>query len=233
MERWPTPDSLAQASPAEVLIAWDRLGYPRRALRLQECAKAVVAKYHGELPRTREELLTLPGVGEYTADAVLAFAFHLHSVVLDTNIRRVLARWNGQALPAVHQTKAERSHAAKFVPKVPDRAWLWNASIMEFGALICTARDPKCEQCPVQQSCTWFQTGKPKDSFAHMRKTQKFIGTQREARGKIMAQLRLHQSLTELELLELSTLSKERFTAAVDSLCQDGLIRKNNDRYSL
>ncbi|WP_434700517.1 hypothetical protein [Trueperella pyogenes] len=98
LKRWPSPADLAAASPAEILIAWDRMGYPRRALRLQEAAIAIAER--GTFPSTYDDLLALPGVGPYTAAAVIAFAFGGHSVVLDTNIRRVLARWHGDALPA-------------------------------------------------------------------------------------------------------------------------------------
>ncbi|TBW21616.1 A/G-specific adenine glycosylase [Arcanobacterium bovis] len=233
MKHWPTPTDLAAASPAEVLVAWDRLGYPRRALRLQECARVVARDYDGVLPSTREELLALPGIGAYTADAVLAFAFGKYSVVLDTNIRRVLARWHGAALPPPSQTASERERARTFVPSEPVSAAQWNTAIMEFGALVCTARDPRCDTCPVQNGCLWFHTGKPGDAYAHTRSTQKFLGTQREARGKIMAVLRERRHASKGDLLTYSGLSNERFDAALNSLEDDGLVTARDETYSL
>ncbi|MBM7825920.1 A/G-specific adenine glycosylase [Arcanobacterium pluranimalium] len=233
MERWPTPADLAAASPAEVLIAWDRLGYPRRALRLHECAQVLVRDYDGALPHTRQELLALPGIGAYTADAVLAFAYQQYSVVLDTNIRRVLARWHGAALPPPSQTVFERERACVFVPQDATHAAHWNAAIMEFGALVCTARDPRCKNCPVQNGCLWFQEGKPADSYAHQRTTQKFTGTHREARGKIMAVLRSRSHVSKTQLFEHSGLSQERFESALASLKDDGLLTATDEVYSL
>ncbi|TKR22459.1 A/G-specific adenine glycosylase, partial [Cellulomonas hominis] len=147
--RWPEPADLAAASPADVLRAWDRLGYPRRALRLQECARAVVERHGGVVPSDADALLALPGIGEYTAAAVRAFAFGLRSVVLDTNVRRVLARVAaGAALPAPALTVGERRLAQAFVPADDARAARWAAASMELGALVCTARSPRCGACP-------------------------------------------------------------------------------------
>ncbi|USR79631.1 A/G-specific adenine glycosylase [Arcanobacterium pinnipediorum] len=226
LERWPTPRDLAQASPAEVLLAWDRMGYPRRALRLRECALEITHRFDGKIPRERDELLSLPGIGPYTADAILAFAFEEYSVVLDTNIRRVLARWNGQALAPPHQTSAERQLAQSYVPPQAERAWRWNAAIMEFGALVCTARNPRCPECPVAATCGWKNAGYPGDEYANTRTTQKWAGTNRQARGKIMDVLRSHpdQSFTEEILRDLSALSEPRFSPALRGLLTDGLI---------
>lgn len=228
MHRWPTPAALASASVAEILIAWDRLGYPRRALRLHECAQVLSTEYGGELPDERARLLALPGIGPYTADALLAFAFHQRSVVLDTNIRRVLARWHGQALPAAHLTAAERERAAQFVPSYGQQAAQWNQAIMEFGALICTATSPQCGGCPIAELCGWKLDGYPLGASAPAPARQKFAGTQREARGKIMAVLRAHPdtALARCELLSASGLTDERFTPALRTLLNDGLARE-------
>lgn len=225
MERWPTPGDLAASSPTEVLLAWDKMGYPRRAMRLLECARTVTEVYDGVLPRTRDELLALPGIGSYTADAIIAFAYHERSVVLDTNIRRVLARWHGEALPRPTQTRAEVVRADTFVPENPNEAWQWNAAIMELGALMCTARNPRCESCPFTSVCQWFQAGKPADEFATKRKPQGFAGTNRQARGQIMAILRDESSpsLSPAALMLASGLPKERFDPALTSLLDDGL----------
>ena len=117
MQRWPGPQQLAQAETSEVLIMWGRLGYPRRALRLHETAKAVVTKHDGKLPADPELLIQLPGIGEYTAAAVASFAFQIPEVVIDTNIRRVHARiFSGQGAAAPSLTSAERQLAARLMP---------------------------------------------------------------------------------------------------------------------
>src|SRR5699024_9493280 len=144
--RWPTPADLATAPRAEVLRAWDRLGYPRRALRLQEAAAVISSEHDGEVPGSVEELRSLPGVGEYTAAAVLAFAHRRRAVVLDTNVRRVLERYaGGSALPAPTLTVAERARAEALLPEDEPTSAQWNAALMELGALVCTARTPRCD----------------------------------------------------------------------------------------
>ena len=235
MRRWPRPQDMATASPAQVLIAWDRLGYPRRALRLLECAQEITDRFGGHVPAQRADLLSLPGIGPYTADALLAFAFKHYSVVLDTNIRRVLARWHGCALPAPHQTKAELARATSYVPCDPAQAAAWNGALMEFGALICTASRPRCDQCPVRHECAWRHLGYPDDPYAAKRTTQKFSGTQREARGKIMAALRQPGvSSSQTDLLAHSKLSSERFYPALAALVAEGLVAVDSqERYSL
>ncbi|QTE29177.1 HhH-GPD family protein [Pengzhenrongella sicca] len=191
MARWPAPSDLAAASTADVLRAWDRLGYPRRALRLQECARAVVDRHGGAVPRAESALLELPGVGAYTAAAVVAFAHGGRSVVLDTNVRRVLARaLGGVALPAPSQTAAEVRRAAAAVPAGEREAAAWAAASMELGALVCTARSPRCDACPIAARCAWRAAGYPPDAHAARRRTQAWTGTDRQARGRIMALLR-------------------------------------------
>jgi A/G-specific adenine glycosylase len=122
--------------------------------RLQDCARAVVERHDGVVPATEAELLALPGVGAYTAAAVMAFAHGHRSVVLDTNVRRVLARVAaGVALPAPSQTVAEVRLAESFVPDDDALAARWAAASMELGALACTARAPRCDACPVADQC--------------------------------------------------------------------------------
>ena len=162
MERWPTPAALDATPTADVLRAWGRLGYPRRALRLQEAAHAVVEHHDGVLPQDEEALLALPGVGSYTAAAVMAFAFGKRSLVLDVNVRRVLARLDaGAEHPARSETASERRRAWEFVPDDDADAALWSAAAMELGAVICTARNPACGDCPVSAHCAWLAAGKP------------------------------------------------------------------------
>lgn len=203
MERWPSPADLAAAEPAAVLRAWDRLGYPRRALRLRACAAAITARHAGVVPDTEEELRALPGVGEYTAAAVLAFAHRRRAVVLDTNVRRVLARVaEGVALPPPSLGRSERERAAALVPEDVETSVRWNVAVMELGALVCTARSPRCTQCPVQDRCAWLAAGRPDDAHAARRRPQAWHGTDRQARGRIMAALRAaHRPMTGDELL--------------------------------
>ena len=191
MDRWPDPAALAQAGTADVLRAWDRLGYPRRALRLQECARTVVERHAGLLPEDEAGLLALPGVGTYTAAAVRAFAYGRRSVVVDTNVRRVLARaLDGTALPAPSLSAAEMRRAAVVVPDDDADAARWNAAAMELGALVCTARAPRCTSCPVAHLCRWRQSGSPPDAVAGARRRQPWQGTDRQLRGQVMAALR-------------------------------------------
>ncbi|WP_373308385.1 A/G-specific adenine glycosylase [Cellulomonas marina] len=191
MARWPTPADLAAAGTDEVLRAWDRLGYPRRALRLQECARAVVERHGGTVPATADELLALPGVGSYTAGAVLSFAYGRRAVVLDTNVRRVLARLAvGEALPGPAVTAVETRLAEAWLPDDDLGAARWAAASMELGALVCTARSPRCAACPVEDACRWRRAGSPPDAHAHRRRTQAWTGTDRQVRGRVMALLR-------------------------------------------
>lgn len=189
--RWPGPADLAAAPTADVLRAWGRLGYPRRALRLKECAAVVVAEHDGVLPAEREPLLALPGVGEYTAGAVLAFAHGRRALALDTNVRRVLARAvGGQALPAPHLGRAERERAESLLPDDDATAAQWSVAVMELGALVCVAREPDCGACPWRRRCAWLAVGRPADEHAGRRRTQAWAGTDRQARGLIMTVLR-------------------------------------------
>ncbi|WP_226920955.1 HhH-GPD family protein [Georgenia subflava] len=191
MERWPTPADLASAPAADVLRAWDRLGYPRRALRLQDCARTIVAEHDGAVPVTEDELLTLPGVGAYTAAAVAAFAHGARAVVLDTNVRRVVGRaLEGRALPPPTLGRAEQERAAGYVPADAATSVRWNVGVMELGALVCTARSPRCADCPLRSRCAWLAAGRPADEHAARRRTQAWHGTDRQVRGRIMAHLR-------------------------------------------
>lgn len=233
MERWPRPADLAAATPADVLRAWHRLGYPRRALRLRECAVAVVERFAGEVPATQEELLTLPGVGGYTAAAVASFAHGRRALVLDTNVRRVLARVAaGRALPPPGLTVAERAHAAGLLPEDPGLAVRWNEGVMELGALVCTARSPRCAQCPLADRCRWRLAGAPPDVDAARRRTQSWHGSDRQARGRLMARLRElpeGAALGEAELLaplRVDAADPDQPARALAALVADGLVSR-------
>lgn len=183
MQKWPTPADLAQAPTAEVLHRWDRLGYPRRALRLQEAARVITEELDGHVPQTAKELERLPGIGSYTAAAVTSFAHGERTTVLDTNVRRVLIRlFAGRDRPSPSPGRAETEWAGQFVPETEYKQW--NAGVMEFGALVCTARNPQCETCPLNDICAWQKAGRP--TSAVKPKTQKWAGTDRQLRGAIM-----------------------------------------------
>lgn len=196
MERWPSPAALAAEPVAEAVKAWGRLGYPRRALRLHAAATVIANEHGGRVPGTEAELLALPGIGTYTAAAIACFAFNVPTVVVDTNIRRVHARLvSGRALPGQNQNAAELALAARLLPESgpgnPDGTALangWNIAVMELGALVCTARSPRCEDCPVIESCAWIAAGRPEPHYKP--KGQPWHGTDRQVRGAMMAVLR-------------------------------------------
>ena len=163
MSRWPTPKELSSAKKSDLLKAWGRLGYPRRALRLHEAATIIVTEHNNQVPKTEEELRKLPGVGEYTAAAIMAFAHKERSLVLDINIRRLFARAiDGQELPPLHITNSERQLRTELIPADASK---WAAATMELGALVCSATKPMCEKCPIENQCLWRANGYPKSEI--------------------------------------------------------------------
>ncbi|WP_251024732.1 A/G-specific adenine glycosylase [Arthrobacter sp. ISL-65] len=201
LRRWPEPAALAREPAGEAVRAWGRLGYPRRALRLHGAAVAIERDHGGRVPQDYAELLGLPGVGSYTAAAVAAFAFGRRETVVDTNIRRVHARlFSGSALPAPALTAAEMRLAAKLLPSDTGRSVRWNASVMELGALVCTARAPKCAACPVRDRCAWLAAGEPPPLYTP--KGQAWHGTDRQVRGGVMAVLRLADAPVPAEMFQ-------------------------------
>lgn len=190
MARWPAPADLAAATPGDAVRYWDRLGYPRRALRLHEAAVAMTRRYNGNVPSNYEDLLRLPGVGPYTAAAVVAFAFGGRATVVDVNIRRVQARLLcAKACPAPAVSSAESALATALLPQQAERAARWSAAIMELGALVCTARSPRCGACPVADLCAWQAAGAPPYA-GPARRVQMWAGTDRQVRGRLLALLR-------------------------------------------
>ncbi|WP_026821316.1 A/G-specific adenine glycosylase [Arthrobacter castelli] len=190
LQRWPRPADLAAEPSGEAVRSWGRLGYPRRALRLHAAAAAIVSEHDGEVPDSFDELLRLPGAGNYTAAAIASFAFGKRETVVDTNIRRVQARAiRGRALPEPALTAAESELARDLLPSDPAAAVRWNASTMELGALVCTAKAPKCGQCPLLGSCRWVAEGRPEPHYQP--KGQSWHGTDRQVRGALMAVLRV------------------------------------------
>lgn len=233
MERWPNAKELAQASPAEAIRAWGRLGYPRRATRLHQSAREITSLYRGEVPATYAELINLPGVGDYTANAILAFAFGARTTVLDVNVRRVLARaWQGIESPPAHLSAMERSLADALVPRTAQKASRWAAASMELGALICTAKNPDCPHCPLASTCAWHRSGKPAAQH-QQRKQARYAGSDRQERGRILALLR--QSSTPLSTKDLGCEApdSEQHVRCRDSLIADGLITRIGRKWAL
>lgn len=228
MRVWPDAAALADATTAEVITAWGRLGYPRRALRLQECARVVRDQYDDQLPRTYDELTSLPGIGDYTASAVLSFAFGKRIPVIDTNIRRVLSRvflgvesLGGAAKPA------ERELAERVLPAHDAQSVTWNQSVMELGAVVCTAKQPLCETCPVSAQCAFLAAGRPGLGERRTRPRQRFAGTDRQVRGLVLDALRkLPQDQNVLNRVSIESLWNDhvQLDQCLASLDDDGLI---------
>lgn len=228
LERWPTPQDFAAASQADVLRAWGRLGYPRRALRLWECAQAIVERHNGVVPRDVDELLALPGIGDYTARAVACFAFGVNVPVVDTNVRRVYARaWSGQFL-APQPAKRQLAQVGELL--ADGRGPQTSVALMELGALVCTARSPQCSVCPLRAGCAWVRAGSPAPSESEMaaqkKRVQKFAGTDRQVRGKIMAVLREASAPVPKSEIDLVWPKDDQRERALRSLLADGLVRE-------
>lgn len=229
--RWPTPSATAAAGAADVLRAWGKLGYPRRAKRLHECA-TVIATEHGDVvPSDVETLLTLPGIGAYTARAVACFAYHQRVPVVDTNVRRVVAR-------VVHG-RADSPPSARdlddvdaLLPDGPD-APQFSVALMELGATVCTARSPRCGLCPLT-SCSWRSNGFP-EAGKPVRRVQRYAGTDRQVRGRLLDVLRDNNSPVSRAQLDMAWLTDTaQRDRALDSLLVDGLVEQTADgRFAL
>jgi A/G-specific adenine glycosylase len=232
MLRWPQPAALAADSPGEAVRAWGRLGYPRRALRLHASATAIVEGHGGAVPSSYEQLLALPGVGSYTAAAVAAFGFGQRHAVLDTNVRRVLSRVLAGAADATtaSPTVAERDAALALVPA--HDAARHSVAVMELGALVCTARSPRCDACPLHASCRWRAAGYP-EGGTH-RRPQAYAGTDREVRGRLLAVLRAAEGAVDRRSLDAVWQEQQQRERALAGLLSDGLVQDaGGGRYRL
>jgi A/G-specific adenine glycosylase len=222
LTRWPTPASLAADEPGEAVRMWGRLGYPRRALRLHASAVAVVEQHGGELPPTVPELLALPGVGDYTARAVAAFAHRQRHAVVDTNVRRLVARAvEGLADAAV--TRRDLVLVESLLPAEGEAAATASVAMMELGALICTARAPQCPRCPLAPQCAWLARGRPPLAVA-VRRPQGYAGTDRQARGRLLAVLRDADGPVPMAAVEAAWADSVQRARALDGLVADGLV---------
>ncbi len=210
LERWPTPTDLADDSVGEAIRMWGRLGYPRRAKRMHEAAVVMRDEFGGRVPDTEAALLTLPGVGEYTAAAVAAFAYDRDTTVVDINVRRFLVRLLAGRDPGPTYSSAERALIEGLDIEVPRP--LWSAASMEFGALVCTARAPRCDVCPLAEQCDWVPTG------VRTTRPQGYEGTDRQARGAVLEVLRSGP------VADFTWHDPEQLQRALDGLLSDGLI---------
>lgn len=248
MDRWPTPQDFAAASRADILRAWGSLGYPRRALRLHECAQEITARYGAEsnaregsepVPEDLAELLALPGIGDYTARAVLCFHYDHNVAVVDTNVRRVYARAvSGNYLQSPARASDLRKQQA-LVDAAPDDVHgpTFSVAMMELGALVCTASSPDCGHCPIQASCAWQLAGTPAPSEQELaqakKRVQKFAGTDRQVRGIIMKALRESDSPVTKGTIDLLWPDAAQRDRALLGLLEDGLVEQLDTGFAL
>ena len=234
LERWPTPAHLAAEPAGEAVRAWGRLGYPRRALRLHAAATEIVRTHDGSVPSSYDDLIALPGVGDYTAAAIASFAFGRRHVVLDTNVRRVLARTLvGTEFPATSVTRAERDLAASVLPDDEPTAATWSVAVMELGAVVCVAGAPRCADCPVADLCAWRADGYPAYD-GPPRRGQTYDGTDRQCRGRILALARDSHGPVHRSRIDDAWPTDEQRERCLASLVHDGLlVQVADDAYAL
>jgi len=227
LARYPTPATMAAAAPAEVIRAWRGLGYNRRALALQRAARVIVDEHDGRVPDDLDALVRLPGVGPYTARAVLAIAFGRPVAALDVNIGRVLGRAFGiDAGSARHRQAA----ADTLVPT--DRAADWTHALMDVGAMCCRPAEPRCDECPLRTWCR-YASGAPTTASARTRKptSAPFPATTRWLRGRILDRLRDARDDAWVRFdSEIGEHPLAAVREALDSLAADGMIDLDHDR---
>jgi A/G-specific adenine glycosylase len=224
MARWPTPAALAADAPGEAVRAWGRLGYPRRALRLHECALAIVARFDGSVPSELADLLALPGVGDYTARAVATFAYRQRHPVVDTNVRRLVARAVAGAADAGPTTTPRDLDAVEaLLPDEPERAARVSVAFMELGALVCTARNPRCADCPLATVCAFRRSGQVAPP-GPTRRAQRYAGTDRQVRGLLLAVMRESAGPVPRARLDAVWSEPDQRGRALAGLLTDGLI---------
>ena len=225
LERWPSPADLAAVPPGEAVRAWDRLGYPRRALNLHAAATTIAERHGNRVPSDVDELLALPGVGPYTARAVAAFAYGVRTPVVDTNVRRVLARaLDGQAEPGVPRTQRDLEAMDAVLPQNAERARLANAGVMELGQTVCTARAPRCAECPIAALCAWRAAGYPDYEGERAPRQKKYEGSDRQVRGLILRELRGSDLPVPADALAGLWPDAEQLARALAGLLRDGLV---------
>jgi A/G-specific adenine glycosylase len=234
LERWPGPADLAAANPGDVVRMWGKLGYPRRALRLHECAVVLVREHSGDVPEDVNALLTLPGIGVYTARAVATFAFGQRHPVVDVNVRRVIARViHGRAEPGPPSTRRDLGDVDALLPEAPTEAARASIALMELGAVVCTATRPRCGHCPVAASCRWRLASYPAYDGPRAR-PQKFTGTDRQVRGRLLDVLRADPDPVQRSRFDVAWAEPVQRERALASLVRDGLVVTLDDgRFAL
>ena len=224
MTRWPTPAALAADPPAEAIRMWGRLGYPRRAMRLHACAVAMVERHDGAVPSDLDQLLALPGVGTYTGRAVATFAYGQRHPVVDTNVRRVVSRAvEGKPDAGPATTAADLTAMAELLPLDSARAARASIAFMELGAIVCTARSPRCPQCPFESVCAWRLSGAP-PLAGPSRKPQRYAGTDRQVRGLLLEVLRHATGPVPRQRLDAVWTDEVQRARALAGLVEDGLV---------
>ncbi|HET6276753.1 MAG TPA: hypothetical protein VFE16_12555 [Candidatus Cybelea sp.] len=245
--RFPNFSALAHATPADVVRQWKGLGYNSRAVRLRRLAEAIVERHGGELPRDREALRSLPGVGPYTAAAIRAFAFDLDDAPIDTNIRRIVNRLAfGLEYPHAAAPRDVDARARALLPS--GRAHDWNSALMDLGATICTARAPKCLICPLRQDCAaapvdpaQLERLRAAAGRRSPKERQPFERTTRYARGRIVDRLRELGPGERISFIDLHHAigsamperSVEEIQEVVAALARDGLVTHDGTSVAL
>ncbi|WP_433792468.1 A/G-specific adenine glycosylase [Actinoplanes sp. CA-252034] len=224
MTRWPTPAALSDDPPSEAIRMWGRLGYPRRAMRLHACAVAIVERHGGRVPSSLDDLLALPGVGTYTGRAVATFAYGQRHPVVDTNVRRVVCRAvEGKPDAGPATTAADLTAMEALLPEDTARAAKASIAFMELGAIVCTARAPKCVDCPFYDVCAWRLTGQPLPE-GPSRKPQRYAGTDRQVRGLLLEVLRHATGPVPRQRLDVVWNDEVQRARALAGLVEDGLV---------
>jgi A/G-specific adenine glycosylase len=234
LTRWPTPADLASVPAGEAVRAWERLGYPRRALALHSAATVIAERHGNQVPADVDALLALPGVGPYTARAVAAFAYGVRTPVVDTNARRVLARvvrGHGEAGPA--RTAADLAEMDAVLPADPALARLVNAGVMELGQTVCTARAPRCDECPLREVCAWRAAGYPVYDGRRAPVQKKYEGSDRQVRGLVLRELRGSDTPVPGATITALWPDAEQLARAVEGLIRDGLVTREGTGYVL
>ena len=234
LDRWPDPAALAAVPSGDAVRAWNRLGYPRRALNLHAAAVAITEQHGGLVPEDVPSLLALPGVGDYTARAVAAFAYGERHPIVDTNVRRVIARAvDGDAEAGPASTRRDLAAMEALLPESDADARAVNAGVMELGAIVCTARSPRCDDCPITDLCAWRAAGYPE--FAGIRRAgqKRYEGSDRQVRGLILARLRESDIPVPAGDLDDLGADEAQRIRAIASLVADGLIVRGDGAYML
>jgi A/G-specific adenine glycosylase len=233
LTRWPRPADLAAEPSGEAIRAWGRLGYPRRAIRLHATATVIRDSHGGEVPDSFDALRSLPGIGDYTASAVLAFAFGRRQPVLDTNVRRVLARVvDGVEFPPPAVTVSEKAVATQLLPEHEATAATWSVALMELGALVCTSASARCDICPVRTACAWHAAGHPTYD-GPPRRGQAWSGTDRQCRGRLMTLVRESAGPVSAGRMTRAWPSGPQRNRCLETLLDDGLLVRSEAGYAL